>query len=91
MKGKSFIMKTTGAIEYVEPENGFHFELEELKQAIGGGYIEVVYLTNDLCMIVDEDGKRKRMPLNVGASRLYNSNHDSIVGDVLVCHRSQLR
>ena len=91
MKGQSFILKTTGEINYIEPENGFHFTLEELKEAIGGGYIEVVYLTPDLRMIVDEDGKRKKMPLNVGASRLYKGSHDCIVGDALVCHRSQIR
>jgi len=91
MKGKSFIVRIDGTIEHVEPENGTNFTLDELKKAIGGGYIEVVPLTFDKVMVVDEDGKRKQLALNVAATRIYNGPNDFIVGDALVCHRKQIR
>lgn len=92
MKGKAFIVKTTGKIEYVEPEDGNYFSLKELKKAIGGGYIEIVPFRPNLVMVVDEDGKMKRLPLNTVATRIYNSKtNDYIVGDVLVCCRKQIR
>jgi len=90
VKGKSFIIKANGRIQYIEPANGSFFSLEELKKAIGGGWIEVVFLTPDRRMVVDEEGKLKGMPVNVVASRMYNAN-DSIVGDALVCHRNQIK
>jgi len=89
MKGKSFIVKTSGIIEPVEPANGNDFSLEELKKAIGGGYIEVVFIPPDRMMVIDEEGKLKGMPVNVVASRMYAA--DSIVGDVLVCHKNQIK
>lgn len=51
--------------------------LEELKGAIGGGYLEAVpgfdsVIYNDIVMscvaLCDEDGKRKRLDLNAAAS-----------------------
>jgi Domain of unknown function (DUF3846) len=88
MKNQSYILKTTGEKIPVEPRNGNDFSLEELKTAIGGGYVETVPLSNGRMMIVDEDGRRKQLPLNVEASRLYAA--DIIVGDALVCDRRQI-
>lgn len=41
-----------------------------------------------LYLIIDEEGKLKRMPINPLATRLYRACHDTqdfIVGDVLLC------
>ncbi len=76
-------------VEDCWPSNGYEFSLEELKTAIGGGYIEIVRLYrrdewgNPLIMIVDEDGIRKQLPVNHHASELYGK--DYIYGPALVC------
>jgi hypothetical protein len=86
---QAYIIKVSGEKIPVEPKNGSDFQLDELKAAIGGGYIETVPLPQDRIMVVDEDGKRKGMATNVSASELYRT--DWIVGDVLVCGRNQLK
>jgi hypothetical protein len=88
-KPQPFIIKTNGRIEITAPKNGSDFSLAELKAAIGGGYIETIPLAHNRIMVCDEDGKRKRLPANPTASRIYGS--DWIVGDVLVCDRSQIK
>lgn len=41
---------------------------DAMKKAIGGGYIEPVYLQSGNMMIVDEDGLMKGLPFNAHAS-----------------------
>jgi hypothetical protein len=80
------IIKTDGsAVDY--PPKGEHYTLQELKDAIGGGYIEIVHPGGDAryLMVLDEEGKIKGFPLNRQATRLYAQPPDYIVGDVLVC------
>jgi hypothetical protein len=57
--------------------------LEEWQAAIGGGYLEAVYL-DDNVMFVDEDGLMKQLPFNSQASVLAQRD---IVGDVLFMDR----
>jgi len=59
--------------------------LEEWQAAIGGGYLEAVYL-GDNVMFVDEDGLMKQLPFNSQASVLAQRD---IVGDVLVMDRDR--
>lgn len=75
------IIKTTGEIIETQPSNGTDFSLSEL-QAIVGGFIEVVHLSDGRLMVVNEEGKLEGLPINEKASQLYP---DLIVGDVLVC------
>lgn len=97
MKGRSYILKVSGERVPVEPKNGTDFSLEELKKAIGGGYIEVVRLGNKVIMVIDEEGKLKKgMMPNVLASRLYNAvkgftNPDIIMGDALICNTEMVK
>lgn len=88
---KAYIFKVGGDIVRVEPRNGTDFSLEELKEAIGGGYIEIVRVGRDGLMVVDEEGKLKNMPVNHKATLFYANANDVIVGDALVCHRSQIK
>jgi len=86
------IIKTNGTITEAKPKNGKDFQLDELKEAIGGGYIEVVRTTDDsMIMVLDEEGKLKRMPVNPVATALYPNLADIIVGDVLVCKRAMVK
>lgn len=81
-------------MEIVEPENGKDFSLKEL-QGFVGGHIEIVPLTKDRLMVVNEEGKLKGLPLNLVATEIYNNESfcatDTIVGNALVCKRSEVK
>lgn len=98
------ILKVDGNYEVKEPENGTDFQLAELKDCIGGGYIEIVPVTGalivpdseenlqgDLLLICDEDGQRKELPLNPAATAFCDPLfRRHILGDVLICPRSAI-
>jgi len=86
-------IKTDGTITEVEPANGKDFSLIEVKRFIGGGYVEVIGVRDGL-MLLDEDGKRKQLPVNELATAValpVLQRGDFIVGDVLVCKRGQIK
>lgn len=87
------IYKTNGEIIETEPKNGIDFSLEEL-QGVVGGYVEIVYLSKELIMVLNEEGKISELPFNELATELYQDSisiHDYIVGDVLVCDKKQVK
>lgn len=68
------------------------FTLRELQDLVGG-YIEVIYLTDEVVMIVDEDGKMKGEYVNPEATKMFikcKEVTDFIVGTVVVCEASML-
>lgn len=86
MKVEAALHKTGGTTEIVSPANNKHFTLQELQEYVGG-YIEVVYLSKKLVMVINEEGKLNNLPINNKATVIYlamNKNVDVIVGDVLV-------
>jgi len=56
MKQESVIYHPDKKTEQVNPENGKFFKLKEL-QSIVGGYIECLYLKDNMTMVVNEEGK----------------------------------
>jgi len=53
-------------------------------QAFVGGYVEVVNLKEDGCLLVDEEGLLKNKIVNLQATYLYNKLYEGkIVGDVI--------
>ena len=49
------LYRANGEIEdYPEPANGAHYSLEEMKQAIGSGYIQIVGTNDSRLMVIDE-------------------------------------
>lgn len=82
------IIKTTGETIFVEPKNRVDFSLEELQQIVDG-YIEIVQLGNNECMVVNEDGHSLGMNVNIKATNVYG--YDVIVGDVLICNVNQIK
>lgn len=59
--------------------------LEEAQKVVGG-YVELVdlYEIGEGCLLVDEEGKLKRKPINELATKLYNKLFNGvIVGDVI--------
>lgn len=88
----ALIIKANGEFEKTEPINGVTFSLKEL-QKIVGGQIEVDYLPNLGYTVVHEEGKLIGLPLNKTATGIYHTvtgASDYIVGDVLICHPSQI-
>lgn len=71
-------------------------QVDWLQQAVGG-YIEAVYslrrqltslVEGDLVMVINEEGKLARLPLNLRATALYQyGDTDPIAGDVLLVSR----
>ncbi len=89
------IYRASGDVENVEPKNGTDFQLEEL-QAIVGGWIEIIFLSDDEggVMILNEEGKLRNLPYNKRATMLHRRfvyEPDIIVGDVLICNESEIK
>lgn len=86
-------IKSSGEKIEVEPKNGTDFKLEELKGFVGG-FIEIIRLRNGKLMVVNEEGKLNRLPINDNATLIWEENYgctDVIVGDVLVCKESEIK
>jgi hypothetical protein len=66
-----------------EREVAGHLTLEGLRFLVGG-YVQHVVLPDGRFMLVDEDGKSKRKPVNQKATELFHPSWDQVVGDVLV-------
>lgn len=75
----------------VSPANGKDFSLAELKESIGGGYIELCRVDQGHYLVIDEEGKLKGMSYNHTASVIYGSQSDVIVGPALYCKMSEVK
>lgn len=93
----AFLIKpeARGQGEPIRPRNGKHFSLEELHGYVGG-YIEALYLLNDLLLIVNEDGWNEGLPLNQTASAIYSRfalphiKPSPIVGNAVLAPKSMI-
>lgn len=65
--------KANGQAIGVSPANGKDFSGAELKEFIGGGYLEIVRLRDGKLLVCDEDGQSKKLPVNMAATDLYNA------------------
>lgn len=80
----SEMIYSTGERVPVVPANGKFWTLGEL-QAKVGGYVEIANTTDGRFMVANEDGYRKRLPVNPVATGLYIFGEASnIVGNVIV-------
>lgn len=81
------IIKVSGEKENIEPANGKLFTLEELQTAVNG-YIQLIPISDNKLMVVDEEGLLKAdAQLNIEASRIAGQR---IVGDVLIIDNDQI-
>ena len=88
---KGTIYKSNGKIE----DKSFskkNITLKEMQEVVGG-YIEFLYLKDNLVMVVNEEGKIVGLPYNLNATQLVQENNiqDIIVGDVLVINRNLIQ
>lgn len=81
--------------EFVGTEEGLHvtreatrkLTLSELQKGVGG-YIELVRTAQNLCMVVNEEGLMKDLPINRTATALLHPKYggQEIRGNVYVLH-----
>jgi hypothetical protein len=100
MKHPATLITPQGEATPVDPKNGTDFQLDELKEFVGG-YIEVVHPPNmpGVIMVLNEEGKLKGLAHNEIATRLWQKGAqagsprmaDPVVGTVLLCHTSQVK
>lgn len=82
----------------INPRNGRSFKLAELYELLDCQTVDVVRLSKDLILIIDDEGKfRNPAYLNLLATYLWYQYQpqargvDSIVGRVILCHDKQFR
>ena len=87
------LYKTNGEVIEVSPKNNRDFTLEELQSFVEGD-IEIINLTPDKILIVNEEGKINKLPFNELATELwkkYYGRTDYIVGNALLCNSDEVR
>ena len=87
------IIKTSGEVVEKSPKNGTDFQLDEVKDVVGG-WVEAINLRDGRLMLCDEEGKLKNKPVNIKATTIFHGafrTSDFIVGDVLVCKEDELK
>ena len=83
MKVDEDISAIVGSMTKLKVYEGNEPTLKEA-QAFVGGYVEVVNLKEDGCLLVDEEGMLKNKIVNLQATYLYNKLYEGkIVGDVI--------
>ena len=82
----------------INPANGQSFRLPELYAMLGCHTVDVVRLTDDLILIIDDESKlRTPAYLNLLATYLWHHHEpaargvDCIVGRAILCHDKQFR
>lgn len=85
---KAFLITSEGRVEEISPLNGKEFQLEEVQSRVEG-YIEVVYLSDEQIVVVNENGKFDKEP-NIVATEIARDNKalgycDYIAGNAVVC------
>ena len=88
----------SGTPQPVSPANGRSFKLAELYQLLDCQLVDVVRLTPELILIIDDESKfREPAYLNLLATYLWHQHEpaargvDCIVGRAILCHDKQFR
>lgn len=92
-KKRGQLITVAGKMVDVYPANGSDFDYKELRKIIGADHVQILSLRNQGWLVIDDEGKLKDKPINMGASLLYaNFNpNDYIVGDALFCAKSMIK
>lgn len=75
---KGILIKSDGDYQVIDYEDSLDF-----LHNVVGGYIEYVPIKDNICMIINEEGKLKGLDINDIATSLISFN-DFIVGNVLI-------
>jgi len=93
---KTQIINSDGMVIETVPANGKDFSIQEC-QKIVGGYVEALASTDgNFFMVLNEEGKLNSLPPNNVATNIAHAAFnlrpgDYIVGDVLICSKSQFK
>lgn len=82
MNKEATIIYPDGREEKVSPANGNDFSLEEV-QKIVGGYVEIIGLSDDNILLINEDGKLMGLAENVKANEIA-VNHDAVFRKIIL-------
>lgn len=89
----AYLITEKSGVSQVTPKSGREFRLEEIQRYVGG-YIEVVRLTDDQIMIVNEEGKFTKgyNQIATAIAHLHQaiSQRDYIAGDAVICPSKML-
>lgn len=90
----NIIIHSDGTMTAVKPKDFKKFTLEELQSYVGG-YIEVINLSANKALVVNEEGKLHNLPVNKIATALAQYCNaifptDCIVGDAVVIENKRL-
>ena len=81
-----------GTEKEIVPNDGVSFKLEEL-QGLVEGYIEYIFLPDGRIMVINEEGKIRRLPYNFKASMYGNeagiAHEDFVVGPAVICSNEE--
>lgn len=83
----AILIGTDGIITPIEPKNKRNFSLRELQDYVEG-YIEIIRLPNHNIMVVNEEGRLRRLKVNPHASLVAQQ---AIVGNAVLCNDSQIK
>jgi|15BtaG_2_1085339.scaffolds.fasta_scaffold08164_3 uncharacterized GH25 family protein len=87
----AILIKANGRKKTVSPDNNTDFSLKELQKYVGGS-IQMVQTKDDRVIVMNEEGKIKKLLPNKRATKLYEyGEYDYIVGDVLVVQKNQIK
>ena len=91
---KVLLITTDASVTEFVPANGRDFTLEELQKGVEG-FIEIIYLTENTIMVVNEDGKR-RLNQNMIATviaKWFNAifQQDYIAGNAVMCQSDMVK
>ena len=94
---KAKLLKASGEVAEIKPNNGADFTLDELYKHLNCSLVEVISLNQDDIMVVDDEGKlTSNNVVNVNATVLAQENQaitswDYIAGNAIVCNRKMIR
>ena len=85
-------MKGMGKVVLVEPDKNARIEAVDLSlenmQKLVGGLIQVIYpFEDDACLVCNDEGKIKRLPLNRALIDENGDIYDIIAGTFFICRQ----
>lgn len=90
----ALLIKSDNSVTGITPANGEDFTLEEL-QGYVGGWIEIIEITPNVIMVVNEEGKGMLEPNGFATVIAKSQNaifpHDYIAGDALMCPSAMVK
>ena len=93
--GHGILVRVDGTIEAYDTTSADKtYDFKAMKDTIGCQYGELVYLSNEVIMVLDEEGKLCDKEINLFATALYQERfwgNDFIAGDVVICHTTGIK